>query len=99
MIVTSLQSLRSFAPQTWSALQQRTIISVDVVDNKADRALRTLKRRVIEEGMKDTWAAQSVFVKPTHERKAAAAETKKRLRKRIFKEKLRWIMRRNSRGF
>jgi ribosomal protein S21 len=107
-VSTSLQSLRGFAPgavrnafpeAAWNAVQQRGIISVDVQGNKAEKALRTLKRRVVEEGFKDTWDAQRVFMKPTHERKLAATETAKRLRKRVFREKLRWIMRRNSRGF
>ncbi|KAL4538759.1 hypothetical protein Ndes2437B_g01747 [Nannochloris sp. 'desiccata'] len=107
LVSTSLQSLRGFAPEAlrgcapeaWSVVQQRGIISVDVYGNKAEKALRTLKRKVVEEGFKDTWDAQKVFMKPTHERKMAAMETAKRLRKRVFREKLRWIMRRNSRGF
>ena len=107
IISSSLQSLRAFAPEalkgisseSWNAVQQRGLISVDVQGNKAEKALRTLKRRVLEEGFKDTWDAQKVFMKPTHERKIAAMETAKRLRKREFREKLRWIMRRNSRGF
>ncbi len=108
MRTSLLQSLRSFAPTAAAAggpgaaaqvQQTRSLISIDVYGNRADRALRMLKRKVLEEGFKDTWAAQSVYVKPTHERKAAAVETAKRLRKRVFREKLRWIMRRNSRGF
>jgi ribosomal protein S21 len=80
-------------------LQSRGIISVDVVKNQGEKALRTLKRKVIEEGFKETWLKQSVFTKPSQERKIAAGESAKRLRKRAFKEKLRWIMRRNARGF
>lgn len=80
-------------------VQSRGIISVDVVKNQGEKALRTLKRKVIEEGFKETWTKQSVFTKPSQERKIAAGESAKRLRKRVFKEKLRWIMRRNARGF
>lgn len=79
--------------------QERGVISVDVYHNQADKGLRTLKRRVIEEGFRDTWLSQKLYMKPSEERKLAAAETAKRLRKRVFREKLRWIMRRNSRGF
>lgn len=107
LVSSSLHSLRAFAPEalksissdSWNAVQQRGIISVDVHGNKAEKALRMLKRRVLEEGFKDTWDAQKVFMKPSQERKMAAMETAKRLKKRVFREKLRWIMRRNSRGF
>jgi ribosomal protein S21 len=107
IVSSSLQSLRGFAPEAlrtsfpeaWNAVQQRGLISIDVHGGKAEKALRTLKRKIVEEGFKDTWDAQRVFMKPTHERKMAATETAKRLKKRIFREKLRWIMRRNSRGF
>ena len=68
-------------------------MSIDVYGGMADKAYRTLKRRIAEEGFRDTWSAQAVYMKPTHERKNAAMETAKRLKKRVFREKLRWLQR------
>ena len=83
----------------WAALTQRSVISVTVQNNQVDKAMRMLKRRVIEEGFRTTWAAQRVYTKPSQERKLAMRETEKRSSARVFKEKLRWIMRRKARGF
>lgn len=97
-IIDLLPSLSPAAPPPHHQ-QRRGVLSVDVFANRVDKAYRTLKRQVIEEGFKDTWQAQSVYVKPSHERKLAAMQTEKKLKKRAFREKLRWIMRRNNRGF
>lgn len=90
---TSLQSLQSFAPQSWNTMQQRSIVSIDVHANRVDKAYRTLKRKVVEEGFKETWSSQAVYMKPSQERKLAAVATAKRLKKRVFREKLRWLQR------
>jgi len=85
--------------QGWSFLSLRSIVSVDVHGNQVDRALKILKRRLIEDGIRETWVAQSVYSKPSEQHKLSQIQTKKRLANRIFKEKIRWIMRRKARGF
>jgi ribosomal protein S21 len=82
-----------------SLQQHRGIISVDVHGNKVDRALRMLRRKLIDEGVRETWMKQRVFVKPTHERKRVLEEAERRNKNRGFKEKMRWILRRKARGY
>jgi ribosomal protein S21 len=79
--------------------QQRGIVSVDVHGNKVDRALRMLRRKLIDEGVRETWLKQRVFVKPSHERKRVLEEAERRDRNKGFKEKMRWILRRKARGY
>ena len=79
--------------------QKRGIIRVDVQGNKVDRSLRMLRRKLIDEGIRDTWMKQRVFVKPCQERKQVIEEAKRRDRTREFKEKMRWILRRKARGY
>lgn len=88
-----------FSQGATSMQQQRTIISVDVHGNKVDRALRMLRRKLIDEGVRETWMKQRVFVKPSHERKRVLEEAERRNRNRGFKEKMRWILRRKARGY
>jgi hypothetical protein len=47
--------LRGFALE-----QQRTVVSVDVVNNQVDRALKTLKRKLVEDGLPKQWKAHEV---------------------------------------
>lgn len=47
--------LRSFSLE-----QQRTAVSIDVVNNQVDRALKQLRRKLVEEGMAKQWKAQEV---------------------------------------
>eukprot|EP00890_Picochlorum_soloecismus_P006503 jgi/Picsp_1/6854/NSC_04191-R1_hypothetical protein CHLNCDRAFT_134681 [Chlorella variabilis] len=75
----------------------RSIVTVDVHGGKVDRALRMLRRKLIDEGVRDTWLKQRVYVKPCQERKQCLGEAKRRRRTQEFKEKLRWILRRKSR--
>ena len=88
-----------FSQGATSMQQQRTIISVDVHGNKVDRALRMLRRKLIDEGVRETWMKQRVFVKPSHERKRVLEEAERRNRNRGFKEKMRWILRRKAGGY
>lgn len=76
---------------------RRSIVTVDVHGGKVDRALRMLRRKLIDEGVRDTWLKQRVYVKPCQERKQCLGEAKRRRRTKEFKEKLRWILRRKSR--
>jgi ribosomal protein S21 len=78
---------------------RRSLISVEVQNGRVDRALRTLKKRVIEEGFVREWQAGATHTKPSAQRKLDAAETEKRLQRRAFKRKMRWIMTRQQRGF
>jgi ribosomal protein S21 len=78
---------------------RRSLISVEVQNGRVDRALRTLKKRVIEEGFVREWQAGKTHTKPSAQRKLDAAETEKRLQRRAFKRKMRWIMTRQQRGF
>lgn len=91
-----LQSMTSYS---WIFTNTRSIVSVDVPRNQVDRALKNLKKKILDEGLRDVWLSQNVFTKPSQVRKLARVETEKRLKKREFKEKLRWIMRRKARGF
>jgi len=75
----------------------RSIVTVDVHGGKVDRALRLLRRKLIDEGVRDTWLKQRVYMKPCQERKQCLGEAKRRRRTKEFKEKLRWILRRKSR--
>lgn len=75
-------------------------VKVDVPHgNKVDRALRMLRRKLIDEGIRETWMSQRVFVKPSHERKRVLEEAVRRNASRGFKEKMRWILRRKARGY
>jgi hypothetical protein len=56
-----------------------------------------LRRKLIDEGVRETWLKQRVYVKPCQERKQCLGEAKGRRRTKEFKEKLRWILRRKSR--
>jgi ribosomal protein S21 len=75
---------------------RRNIISVDVQGNKVDRALRQLRRKLIDEGIRETWMKQRVFVKPTHHRKKVLEDAQRKVRGEAFKEKMRWILRRKA---
>jgi ribosomal protein S21 len=86
-------SVSSHASQRQS---RRTIISVDVQGNKVDRALRQLRRKLIDEGVRETWVKQRVFVKPSHIRKKVLEEAQRKVRGEAFKEKMRWILRRKA---
>jgi ribosomal protein S21 len=85
-------------PSAIAFQQRRGIISVDVHGNKVDKALRTLRRKLIDEGVRETWNKQRVFVKPSHERKRVLEEAERRNKNEGFKEKMRWILRRKARG-
>lgn len=76
---------------------RRSIVTVDVHGGKVDRALRMLRRKLIDEGVRETWLKQRVYVKPCQERKQCLGEAKRRRRTKEFKEKLRWILMRKSR--
>ena len=78
---------------------QRSIVSVDVHGNKVDRALRQLRRKLIDEGVREKWLEQRVFVKPSHVRKRVLEEAQRRVKGEGFKEKMRWILRRKARGY
>ena len=75
---------------------RRNFISVDVQGNKVDRALRQLRRKLIDEGVRETWMKQRVFVKPSHHRKRVLEEAQRKVRGEAFKEKMRWILRRKA---
>lgn len=101
--ITSSGSSSSFSSGTRIKTVNNTKgcgISVDVPHgNKVDRALRMLRRKLIDEGIRETWMAQRVFVKPSHERKRVLEEAVRRNKSREFKEKMRWILRRKARGY
>ena len=80
-------------------MQQQTIISVPVRGGRVDAAMKTLRRKVNDEGLRQTWKAQSVYVKPSEKRKEREAKTKRMLQTQKFREKLRWILRKTAKGF
>ena len=84
------------AGHTFQRQSRRGVISVDVHGNKVDRALRQLRRKLIDEGVRETWMKQRVFVKPSHQRKKVLEEAQRRVRGESFKEKMRWILRRKA---
>ena len=56
------------------------VIAVDVVNNNVDRALRDLRRKVMDEGLAAEWREGQHFCKPSERRKMAAAASAKRRR-------------------
>jgi small subunit ribosomal protein S21 len=93
----SAAATASTSGRSWE--QSRGVVSVDIQNNQVDKGLRLLKRKVLEEGMLPEWQRTAFYTKPSQERKLGRLETEKRLRKRGFKEKLRWITKRGERGF
>lgn len=66
---------QGWAQQGGQQLQQaRTAVSVDVHNNQVDRALKTLKRKLIDEGLLKQWKANEVR-RPAGRCAAAGAAT------------------------
>lgn len=93
----SADAVASSSSRGAMATFSRSVVSVPVWQNNVEKALRTLKRKVVEEGLAKQWKSNEYYIKPAEQRKLDALETAKRLRKRSFKEKMRWIMQRKAR--
>ncbi|KAH8964600.1 hypothetical protein BDL97_04G075600 [Sphagnum fallax] len=79
--------------------QQVRQIMVDVVKDDLERAIRKLMRRLKEDGTIRVMRSRQYFQKPSELKVLAAKERDKRIQKKAFREKLKWIMERRSRGF
>jgi ribosomal protein S21 len=80
-------------------------IGVVVEDGNVDRAMRRLKRTMINEKMFDLFKERlgggkgSGFKKPSEHRVLALKERDRRVFKKKLKQKIGWILRRRERGF
>lgn len=74
-------------------------MSVGVQNGRVDRTLKMLRRKLIDEGIRETWMKQKVFVKPSQERKRRKEEAVRKIRSQSFREKMRWILKRKARGY
>jgi small subunit ribosomal protein S21 len=77
--------------------QQVRQIMVDVVKDDLERAIRKLMRRLKEDGTIRVMRSRQYFQKPSELKVLAAKERDKRIQKKAFREKLKWIMERRSR--
>lgn len=68
-------------------------------DGDVDRAMRKLKRTMINEGIEKDMKGRRVFVKGSDQRVIAKRERDHRKWKKTLRSKLGWIMRRKDRGF
>ena len=68
-------------------------------DGDVDRAMRKLKRTMINEGIEKSMKARKVFVKGSDQRVVAKRERDHRKWRKQLRSKLGWIMRRKDRGF
>ena len=67
--------------------------------NNVERAMRKLKRRMIDEGIMRDLKAHQLFVKPSRQRRIEVSDAAHRKWKRGLRSKLGWIMRQRGRGF
>ena len=68
-------------------------------DGDVDRAMRKLKRVMINEGIEKSLKKRLVFLKGSDARVVARRERDHRKWKKALRSKLGWIMRRKDRGF
>lgn len=97
-LLTSVGSI-SKRGNPWNLTQLQSVITVPVRNGRFDQAMKVLRRKVNDEGLRNKWIAQSVYQKPSEKRKEALEKAKKRHKNQIFRQKLRWILRQNARGF
>lgn len=77
----------------------RSVITIPVHNKRVDVAIRKLNRTLKEENIGKKWSKSEFYMKPCQERKLGDMETELRLKRREFRKKMRWIMRRKERGF
>ena len=68
-------------------------------DGDVDRAMRKLKRVMINEGIEKSMKRRQVFLKGSDARVVARRERDHRKWRKALRSKLGWIMRRKDRGF
>jgi ribosomal protein S21 len=85
--------------------QKRSYVGVVVEDGNVDRAMRRLKRTMINEKMFEAFKTRlgtgrdAGFKKPSEKRVLALKERDRRVFKKKLKQKMGWILRRRERGF
>ena len=90
---------------TSSAQKKRSYVGVVVEDGNVDRAMRRMKRTMINEKMFDAFKERlgqgrdAGFKKPSEKRVLALKERDRRVFKKKLKQKIGWILRRRERGF
>ena len=88
-----------------SSPQKRSYVGVVVEDGNVDRAMRRLKRTMINEKMFEAFKTRlgtgrdAGFKKPSEKRVLALKERDRRVFKKKLKQKIGWILRRRERGF
>ncbi|CAD7702043.1 unnamed protein product [Ostreobium quekettii] len=97
------------APPSWSSLraglgaaaagqQSRGVLSIDVYDDKVDRALAILRRRATEEKYEEKWR-QIYHEKGSLKRRKMRKEAEFKRYKAQVRERMQWITRHRARGF
>ena len=87
------------------AQKKRSYVGVVVEDGNVDRAMRRMKRTMINEKMFDAFKERlgqgrdAGFKKPSEKRVLALKERDRRVFKKKLKQKIGWILRRRERGF
>lgn len=85
------------AAAAWGAGQTRGVIYVPV-KHSVNQAMRTLTRRLDEDGITKIWRRKVRFIKPKVARKEAAKEAEKRHTREAFNAKLRWVLEQRKLG-
>ena len=79
-----------------SSQQVRTVM-VEVIKDDLERAMRKMKRRMKDDGSIRLLRERQSFRKPSELKVLARKERDKRIAKKAFKEKLKWIQNQRSR--
>lgn len=77
--------------------QQVRTVMVEVINDDLERAMRKMKRRMKDDGSIRLLRERQSFRKPSELKVLARKERDKRIAKRAFKEKLKWIQNQRSR--
>ncbi|CAL8469704.1 g9245 [Coccomyxa elongata] len=92
-------SLTASTAQAWETVHKREKITVPVVNNQVDKAMKTLSRKLVAGQMLKEWKKRAYFVRPAEQRVLDQKETEKRLAKKRFKATMNAIMARRAQGY
>ncbi|BDA47840.1 hypothetical protein COCOBI_11-0970 [Coccomyxa sp. Obi] len=92
-------SLTASTAQAWETVQKREKITVPVIHNQVDKAMKTLSRKLVAGQMLKEWKKRAYFVRPAEQRVLDQKETEKRLAKKRFKATMNAIMARRAQGY
>ncbi|KAK9907602.1 hypothetical protein WJX75_006835 [Coccomyxa subellipsoidea] len=92
-------SLTASTAQAWETVQTREKVTVPVINNQVDKAMKTLSRRLVAGNMLKEWKKRAYFVRPAEQRVLDQKETDKRLAKKRFKAQMNAIAARQAQGY